>query len=120
MAIIGPDGSGKTTLLFNLALLTTPPTGTISYSNVPVKTGYQMLLVRRRDCQRVSKPLLLAASVYENVMQGLKLRHVAENEAKQRTLKWLKAVRCFSPGEEGTAYPLRGEANGSVWHGLLH
>ena len=48
MAIIGPNGSGKTTLLFNLALLTTPTTGTISYSNVPVKTGYQMLQVRRR------------------------------------------------------------------------
>ena len=109
MAIIGPNGSGKTTLLFNLALLTTPTTGTISYSNVPVKTGYQMLQVRRRIATVFQEPLLLAASVYENVMQGLKLRHVAENEAKQRTLKWLerfgvsalvkRAPRTLSGGE---------------------
>jgi tungstate transport system ATP-binding protein len=68
MAVIGPNGSGKTTLLFDLALLTTPATGTISYSNVPVKTGYQALQVRRRTATVFQEPLLLAASVYENVM----------------------------------------------------
>jgi tungstate transport system ATP-binding protein len=109
MAVIGPNGSGKTTLLFDLALLTTPATGTISYSNVPVKTGYQALQVRRRTATVFQEPLLLAASVYENVMQGLKLRHVADNEAKQRTLKWLdrfgvsalvkRAPRTLSGGE---------------------
>ena len=36
------------------------------------------------------EPLLLATSVYENIMQGLRLRHVESNEAKRRTQKWLE------------------------------
>jgi molybdopterin-binding protein len=90
LGVIGPNGSGKTTLLFNLALLTMPTTGTISYSNKPIKTEYQMLQVRRRIATVFQEPLLLATSVSENVMQGLKLRHVESNEAKRRARKWLE------------------------------
>jgi molybdopterin-binding protein len=90
IAIIGPNGSGKTTLLLNLALLITPTTGTVFYSNVPVTTNSKRLELRRRTATVFQEPLLLAMSVRDNVMLGLKLRKIAAEEAKQRTLRWLE------------------------------
>jgi len=73
----------RKTLFFNLALPSRPPPGQSPIRMCRSKTGYQMLQVRRRiaTCFKT----LAGASVYE-CNQGLKLRHVAENEAKQRTL----------------------------------
>jgi len=69
MAVIGPNGSGKTTLLFDLALLTSLPPGQ-SLIRMCRLNRYQALQVRRRTATVFQEPLLLAASVYENVMQA--------------------------------------------------
>ncbi len=90
MAVIGPNGSGKTTLLFNLALLTMPTKGTIFYDNTPVLGKHQMLDLRRHVATVFQEPLLLAMSVRDNVILGLKLRKVESGEAKKRAKKWLE------------------------------
>ena len=90
MTIIGPNGSGKTTLLFILALLNMPTKGTVFYSGVPITAGHQMLELRRRIATVFQEPLLLAMSVRENVMLGLKFRKVEGAEAKRRARKWLE------------------------------
>lgn len=73
MAIVGPSGAGKSTLLRLLNFLESPSAGKIIYheqvlnGNVPIGTRREVTTVFQR-------PVLLRASVRDNVAYGLDLR----------------------------------------------
>ncbi len=90
LVIIGPNGSGKTTLLLCLALLLKPATGTISYKGQPVRSGSSVLQLRRRLAVAFQEPLLLNATVWDNVTMGLRLRGFAKEDIRIRGRKWLE------------------------------
>ncbi len=92
MVIIGPNGSGKTTLLLSLAALLKPARGDINFFGKSVWRDNSLLETRRRFAVVFQEPLLLAASVWDNVALGLRLRGVKNEEVNQRTAKWLERL----------------------------
>ncbi|MDO8750774.1 MAG: ABC transporter ATP-binding protein [Dehalococcoidia bacterium] len=90
LVIIGPNGSGKTTLLLCMALLLRPTTGGIAFQGIPVEDGSSILRLRRRFAVVFQEPLLLDASVWDNVTLGLRLRGVRRGETKARAQEWLE------------------------------
>ncbi|MFH1141690.1 MAG: ATP-binding cassette domain-containing protein, partial [Chloroflexota bacterium] len=90
LVIIGPNGSGKTTLLLCMALLLRPTTGSIAFQGIPVEDGSSILRLRRRFAVVFQEPLLLDASVWDNVSLGLRLRGVRRGETKERAQAWLE------------------------------
>ncbi len=80
ISIIGPSGCGKTTILNIIAGLEKETAGTVRINKIP---GYML-----------QKPLLLPwETILENVMLGLKLRHISEKKAKQEAYYMLKKFR---------------------------
>ncbi len=73
LAIIGPTGSGKTTLLRIVDQLDRPASGRVLFDGQEV-TPRLSTFVRRRISMVLQKPVVLDASVYENVAYPLKLR----------------------------------------------
>jgi tungstate transport system ATP-binding protein len=90
MVILGPNGSGKTTLLLSLALLLKPSRGVIYFRGQPVSYGKEALMLRRRFAMLFQEPLLLACTVWDNVILGLKLRHMPKEEASKKARAWLE------------------------------
>lgn len=90
LVVIGPNGSGKTTLLLSMALLLKPAQGKIYYRGKPVSPGAETLRLRRRFAVLFQEPLLLSGSVWDNVTLGLRLRHIAKEEIRLKTRKWLE------------------------------
>ncbi len=90
LVVIGPNGSGKTTLLLCLASLLRPATGNIFYQGQPVGNGSELLRLRRRFAVVFQEPLLLDATVWDNVTLGMRLRGVKREGIKRRTQKWLE------------------------------
>ena len=89
-AIIGPNGSGKTTLSLCLSLLLKPTTGKILYRGNIIPDGSSMMQMRRRFAVVFQEPLLLNASVWENVTLGLKLHKFNQQEINDRAQHWLE------------------------------
>lgn len=89
LVVIGPNGSGKTTLLLSLALLLKPSSGTVFYQGLPVNTASEIFALRRRFAVLFQEPLLLSATVQDNVTLGLRLHGFKKEEIKRRTQKWL-------------------------------
>lgn len=71
--VVGPSGAGKSTLLRLLAFLEPPTAGTLRFEDL-AKGKVAPLAVRRRVAMVFQRPLLLNASVRENVALGLRLR----------------------------------------------
>ncbi len=90
LVVIGPNGSGKTTLLLSLAFLLKPAAGTVRFREQDVSNGLSILDVRRRFAVVFQEPLLLSASVWDNVTLGLRLRGVKREEIRPRAEKWLE------------------------------
>ena len=86
--LIGPNGAGKTTLLKILALLLAPSAGEVFYDGVPVSPSDT--LSRRRISMLPQKPVLLNASVHDNLLFPLRLRGMAGDGSLAR--KWLEEV----------------------------
>jgi tungstate transport system ATP-binding protein len=90
LGIVGPNGSGKTTLLLCLTRLIKPHTGVVSYYGLPVEDSRSVLQLHRKLAVVFQESLLLNASVWENVVVGLKFRKVNKAELKARAEKWLE------------------------------
>lgn len=75
LALVGPSGAGKSTLLRLLNFLEAPSSGQICFEGVRMAAPDAVpLAVRRRITTVFQRPVLLTASVYENVRYGLRLR----------------------------------------------
>ena len=90
LVIIGPNGSGKTALLLTLAGLLKTASGTILYQGQAVNSKAEILRLHRRLAVVFQEPLLLNATVWDNVTLGLRFRGVSKEEIKPRADKWLE------------------------------
>lgn len=75
LALVGPSGAGKSTLLRLLNFLEHPTAGRIIYQGHAFN-GNAPLLVRRQVTTVFQRPMLLKASVHDNVAYGLRLRRL--------------------------------------------
>jgi len=73
LALVGPSGAGKSTLLRLLNFLEMPTSGRIVYQNESVNVNLP-IATRRQVTTVFQRPMLLRASVRENVAYGLGLR----------------------------------------------
>ena len=89
LAIMGPNGAGKSTLLRIMGLLQRPRRGRLFFRGSLV-TRRQTLLIRRRLASVLQEPLLLHASVYDNVALGLTLRGVDRRTIERQVTPWLE------------------------------
>jgi len=92
LAIIGPNGSGKSSLLQVLALLQPPTAGRLLFRGELVDARANPLPYRRRLAVVFQEPLLLSASVYDNVSLGLSLRGYPRSQMKPKVFHWLERL----------------------------
>jgi tungstate transport system ATP-binding protein len=83
LALIGPNGAGKSTLLLTMACLLKPGQGILYYKGLPVDTNARRANMRRSVSVVFQEPLLLNTSVYNNVVLGLRFRHLSKDEIKK-------------------------------------
>ena len=83
LAVVGPNGPGKSTLLLSLARLVRPDAGVVRFAGRPLGPGDD-LAYRRRIGLVLPAPLLLSASVFDNVAAGLRFRRVDAPEIRRR------------------------------------
>lgn len=89
LAVIGPNGAGKSTLLLALAHLLQPTAGRILFRGHPISRD---LAYRRRIALVLQDPLLMNASVYDNVAAGLRFRRLPRRTVDSRVQDWLKRL----------------------------
>ena len=88
LTIVGPNGAGKSTLLLALARLLQPERGVITFEGRPLAKADD-IAYRRRIGLVLPAPLLLTASVFDNVAAGLRFRGIAAAEIRGRVDDWL-------------------------------
>jgi len=88
LAVIGPNGAGKSTLMLCIARLLKPDRGQISFRGQAVKES-EALAYRRKIGLVLQEPLLLDASVFDNVAAGLRYRRLPRQEIEKRVDEWL-------------------------------
>ncbi|HHW01786.1 MAG TPA: ABC transporter ATP-binding protein [Thermoanaerobacterales bacterium] len=91
-SVIGPNGSGKSTLLRVMALLQNSDDGYVYFRGERVLPR-DRIRVRRRMAVVFQEPLLLDATVEENIIMGLKIRGVDAATAKLRAGFWLERFK---------------------------
>ncbi len=92
LTIIGPSGSGKTTLLRIMAGIDRPTSGEFYFDGVKVDGG-NMGEVRLRGTMVFQRTALFNATVYKNLVYGLKLRGYPKNDIKEKVQDALRLVR---------------------------
>jgi putative spermidine/putrescine transport system ATP-binding protein len=100
-ALLGPSGSGKTTCLRLVAGFDRPDSGSIWLNGEDVTS----VPPHRRNVNTVFQDYALFPhmSVAENVAYGLRVRGVAADERRKRTLEMLSLVRLESFGDRRPA-----------------
>jgi len=88
LAVIGPNGSGKSTLLRVLGLLESPTAGSVRFRGQPVPPR-DLLTARRQMASVFQDPLLVDATVFDNVALGLRFRGLSRAEMAPRVARWL-------------------------------
>ena len=83
--LLGPNGAGKSTLLRVLNGLEEGG-GTIVFRGEKVASGAGRLRLRRATAAVFQHPYLLAASVLDNVAEGLRLRGTGRDAARERAV----------------------------------
>lgn len=73
LALVGPSGAGKSTLLRLLNFLESSTSGTLHY-NDQLLNGHVSIELRRQVTTVFQRPVLLRATVRENIAYGLHLR----------------------------------------------
>jgi tungstate transport system ATP-binding protein len=91
LAVIGPNGAGKSTLLLALARLIRPARGQVLFRGQPLE-ALDELAYRRHIGLVLQEPLLLDASVFENVALGLRFRGRPQPVVAQSTQEWLERL----------------------------
>lgn len=91
LAIIGPNGAGKSSLLLAVARLLKPDRGTIHFNGLQLNNSSDVQY-RRHLGLVLQEPLLLDATVFQNVAIGLHFRHLSRPEIQHRTDAWLKRL----------------------------
>lgn len=74
LAVVGPSGAGKSTLLRILNFLEPPDAGELRFGGVAVPRAGPPLATRRAITTVFQRPMLLDASVWDNVAYGLRIR----------------------------------------------
>ncbi|WP_422448530.1 ABC transporter ATP-binding protein [Thermoanaerobacterium sp. DL9XJH110] len=91
-AVIGPNGSGKSTLLRVLALLQAPQDGYVSFRGKRVEAR-DRIKIRRKMAVVFQEPLLLDATVKENVTAGLRIRGMDSLSAGKKADFWMQRFK---------------------------
>ena len=91
LAVIGPNGAGKSTLLLALAGLLHPEHGEIRFHGRAI-CGKENLAFRRCTGLVLQDPLLLDASVFDNVAAGLRFRRLPRSIVAGRVEEWLERL----------------------------
>ncbi len=91
LAVIGPNGAGKTTLLLALARLIQLTQGEILFRGRPLSPRDDHEY-RRHLALVLQEPLLLSASVFDNVALGLRFRGLPRAEIARRVESWLEKL----------------------------
>lgn len=91
LTLLGPNGSGKTTLLKILAFIEKPSEGSMYYRGGKV-TDENMAWLRRKATMVFQRPVLLNATVYDNVAYGLKIRGFPKGEISRAVKEALGLV----------------------------
>ncbi len=73
LSVIGPNGAGKSTLLLTMAGLIKPDSGTLYFQGKQLRS-HRNLSFRRRIGLVLQNPLLINASVIDNVILGARFR----------------------------------------------
>ena len=89
LALIGPNGAGKSTLLQALAGLLPYNRGEIFFKGRSVKN---LLSYRRKLAVVFQDPLLVDATVWENVILGLRYRNMGKKEINRLVNEWLERL----------------------------
>jgi tungstate transport system ATP-binding protein len=91
--LIGPTGAGKTTLIRILDLLEPPHSGKLFVDGVNVTTRrIDQLEARRRMSYVQQRPLVFTMNVYDNIVCGLKWRHMKAATIKRKAEEALELV----------------------------
>ena len=100
-ALLGPNGAGKTTLLSILAFLSSPTSGSLTYSGRAVEFSESALQPLRREVVLISQhPIMFTGSVYKNVGFGLRMRGVEKSRRRAMIEKSLELVGMESFAQE--------------------
>ena len=91
LAVIGPNGAGKSTLMLAIAQLLKPNRGEIYYrgQKLQPKGGLDF---RRQIALVLQDPLLIDASVVDNIATGLRFRRIPKEDIHHRVDEWLKRL----------------------------
>jgi len=109
LTIIGPNGAGKSTLLLLLARLLIPDEGCLLFEGKPLQ-GKGNLAYRRRIGLVLQAPLLLNASVFDNVVTGLRFHRLPKAEQRLRADRWLNQLHIAHLAERRARHLSGGEA----------
>jgi tungstate transport system ATP-binding protein len=109
LAVVGPNGAGKSTLLLALARLIHAERGTITFDGRPLGRDHD-LAYRRRIGLVLPAPLLLSASVFDNVAVGLRFRGVGSAETRRRVEHWLERLAIAHLRDRPASHLSSGEA----------
>ncbi len=88
LAVIGPNGAGKSTLMLSIAQLMDGARGEFRFRGERLRPR-DALTFRRRIALVLQDPLLLDASVFDNVAAGLRFRRIPREEIARRVAFWL-------------------------------
>jgi tungstate transport system ATP-binding protein len=91
VALVGPNGAGKTSLLHLLAFLQAPNRGGMLFCGEAV-TRERILSFRRRVGLLLQIPYLFHSTVLENVMWGLRIRHIPRAKCRRMAGEALERV----------------------------
>ncbi len=92
VAVIGPNGAGKSSLLLGLACLIGRESGRIVFRGEEI-TPRDEITFRRRIAMVFQEPLLFDTTVLDNVAEGLRIRKIRRDEARDRAKESLDLFR---------------------------
>ena len=83
VALLGPNGAGKTPLVLHLNGILAAGAGSVTVAGLPV-TKENLQEIRRRVGIVFQNHVLFEESVEDNITYGLRLRGMAEDEAREK------------------------------------